>query len=122
SSRATLSWKPLSSLQATLLWEHFQENDDRMRTAKQLCKTAPIPSEIGGAAVPALNTPLAYAAGVYLSQGCAPTSLYSPDAFEVPNGFTLPYYEPLGFNGVPVMSFTFPFNPYASTTQSRNLR
>ena len=27
----------------------------------------------------------------YLSQGCLPASLYSPDAFEVPYGFALPY-------------------------------
>ena len=35
----------------------------------------------------------------YLSQGCEPTSLYSPDAFEVPNGFSLPYAVALGDAG-----------------------
>ena len=29
-----------SKLQTYLIWEHFSEDDDRMRTAKQLCKTA----------------------------------------------------------------------------------
>ena len=31
------------NLQAYLVWEHFSEDDDRMRTAKQLCKTDPGP-------------------------------------------------------------------------------
>ena len=121
SSRVTLAWKPLENLQTTLVWEHFSENDDRMRTAKQLCKTDPTKTEVAGVPVPENGT-LAYAGQPYLSQGCAPTSLYSPDAFEVPNGLTLAYYEPLGFEGTPVMSSGFQFNPYASTTQSTNLR
>ena len=121
SSRVSLTWKPLENLQATLVWEHFSENDDRMRTAKQLCKTDPTKTEVAGVPVPE-NPTMAYAAQPYLSQGCAPTSLYSPDAFQVPNGLTLAYYEPLGFEGIPVTSAVLPFDPYASTTQSTNLR
>ncbi|HUJ02486.1 MAG TPA: TonB-dependent receptor, partial [Rhizomicrobium sp.] len=37
STRVTIGWHPVQSLQANLVWEHFQEADDRMRTAKQLC-------------------------------------------------------------------------------------
>jgi iron complex outermembrane receptor protein len=122
SSRVTIGWKPTSDIQAYLIWEHFSEDDDRLRSGKQLCETAPIPAEIGGVGVSGLQAPLAYAAGIYLSQGCEPTSLYSPNAFEVPNGYTLPYYEPLGFSYVPITAGTVPFNPYASTTQSTNLR
>ncbi len=48
SGRVSIGWKPLASLQATLVWEHFSEDDDRMRTSKQLCKTDPNPTEIGG--------------------------------------------------------------------------
>ncbi len=48
SGRVTLGYKPTEKLQATLVWEHFSEDDDRMRTAKQLCKTAQPPSSIGG--------------------------------------------------------------------------
>ncbi|HVP83413.1 MAG TPA: TonB-dependent receptor [Rhizomicrobium sp.] len=123
SSRVSVAWKPYEKVQATLVWEHFSENDDRMRTAKQLCKTDPTPTEIGG--VPLNfgdNTVQAYAPEPYLSQGCLPTSLYSPDAFQVPNGISLPYYEPLGFELVPVMAKSFQFDPYASTEQSTNLR
>ena len=39
SSRVTLGWNPSDKVQAYLVWEHFGENDDRMRTQKQLCKT-----------------------------------------------------------------------------------
>jgi outer membrane receptor protein involved in Fe transport len=121
SSRVSMGWKPFEKVQTELVWEHFSENDDRMRTAKQLCKTDPTKTEVAGAPVPVNNT-LAYGGQPYLSQGCAPTSLYSPDAFQVPNGLTLAYYEPLGFEGIPVMAQFFPFNPYANTTQSTNLR
>ncbi len=122
SSRVSLAWKPSENIQTSLVWEHFSENDDRMRTAKQLCKNDPNPTEVGGVPVPAAVLILAYSAQPYLSQGCLPTSLYSPDAFQVPNGSALPYYEPLGTRGTPVQANTFEFDPYASTTQSRDLR
>src|SRR6185437_12284553 len=104
SGRVSVAWKPIQDIQATLVWEHFSENDDRLRSGKQLCKTDPTPSDIGGVAIDAGGSygAVAYAPQPYLSQGCRPTSLYSPDAFEVPNGVTLPYYEPLGFEGIPV--------------------
>ena len=54
----------------------------------------------------------------YFSQGCEMTSLYSPDAFEVPNGFSAQYVKAAKFSGTidPLI------DPYASTTQSTNLR
>ena len=121
SSRVTIGWKPFEKVQVMAVWEHFQEDDDRLRTSKQLCKTDPTPTVVGGVPVPKGGV-LAYAAQPYLSQGCLPTGLYSPNAFEVPNGISLPYYEPLGFDGTPVMSRGFAFDPYASTAQSTNLR
>ena len=121
SGRATIGWKPSENVRTYFVWEHFSENDDRMRTAKQLCKTDPTKTEVDGVPVPDNDT-LAYGGQPYLSQGCIPTSLYSTDAFEVPNGLTLAYYEPLGQLGVPVMAAHFPFDPYSNTTQSTNLR
>ena len=93
SGRISIGWKPVENLQATLVWEHFSEDDDRLRSDKQLCKTGQ-------------------------DQGCIMTSLYSADAFEVPNGGLLPYFDGLFGTGVP-LNFG---NPYVSTTQSRNLR
>ncbi len=117
SGRVTLGFKPTAKLQTTLIWEHFSEDDDRMRTAKQLCKTAPIPASVDGVQLSGTGT--TFAPGDYLSQGCLPTSLYSADAFEVPNGYSLPYYSGLSDAGAPIVAG---FDPYASTTQSQNLR
>src|SRR6185437_14569597 len=59
-----------------------------------------------------------------LSQGCLPASLYSPQSYEVPNGFALPYLNALNgdvdlWNKDSSGQFV---DPYASVTQSRNLR
>ena len=51
SGRVTIGFKPFQNVQTYLVWEHFSEDDDRMRTAKQLCNTDPIPTEIGGVPV-----------------------------------------------------------------------
>jgi iron complex outermembrane receptor protein len=125
SSRVTLGWKPSEKMQAYLVWEHFSENDDRLRSGKQLCKTAPSPTDVNG-------VPVVQADGAnrvqdpngYLNQGCVLTSLYSPDAFEVPNGRSLAYYNGLQQLGAPLLGggINNNFDPYASTTQSRNLR
>jgi iron complex outermembrane receptor protein len=118
SGRVSIGWKPAENVQTNFVWEHFSEDDDRMRTAKQLCKTAPIPDMIDG--VPSPGGGGYYSSpGDYLSQGCLPTSLYSADAFEVPNGYSLTYYAPLAIIGTPIRNG---FDVYASTTQSRNLR
>jgi iron complex outermembrane recepter protein len=123
SGRATLSLKPTEKLQAYLVWEHFSESDDRMRTAKQLCKTAQPPTSINGVPMdsPHLNLNGASPVADFVSQGCEATSLYSPDAFQVPYGFSLPYALALGVaaEGNYVNNN---LDPYASTTQSRNLR
>ena len=124
SSRVSIGWKPISNLQANLVWEHFSEDDDRMRTQKQLCKTdpglpsvngvhVPYPGETGGGGITQAFT----VTTAYLSQGCLPASLYSPESFEVPNGYSLPYVV-AGWvsEGVKVI------NPYANATQSTNLR
>jgi len=121
SGRVTLGFKPTEKLQTYLVWEHFSEDDDRLRSGKQLCKTAQPPTSINGVAVPpgGLSESAALSFGAdYLSQGCEATSLYSPDAFQVPYGFSLPYDVALGQTGIANTEV----NPYASTVQSQNLR
>jgi outer membrane receptor protein involved in Fe transport len=118
SGRVTIGWKPVENLQAYLVWEHYSEDDDRMRTAKQLCHKAPNPTEVNGIPV---NTTLkggAFGSYTYTNQGCVPASLYSPDSFETPNGYSLPFYGPTENIGSPVFG---QIDPYASATQSRNL-
>jgi iron complex outermembrane receptor protein len=123
SSRVTVGLKPAENLQTYLVWEHFSESDDRLRSSKQLCKTDYGPG--GTAANPVANiggvlkpVGVGYAMpGDYFTQGCVPTSLYSPDAFEAPLGYALPYILGLQDEGD-----GNPINPYASETQSHNLR
>jgi iron complex outermembrane receptor protein len=117
SGRMTLGWKPASNIQTYLVWEHFSEDDDRLRSGKQLCKTDPGVSEIDGVSV--VGDVGGSAGAASFSQGCAMTSLYSPSAFEVPNGRSLPYYQGLQFAGNWINSSV---DPYASATQSTNLR
>ncbi|HEV2562567.1 MAG TPA: TonB-dependent receptor [Rhizomicrobium sp.] len=123
SGRVTLGWKPASNVQATFVWEHFSEDDDRMRTAKQLCKTAPIPASVDGVPVGNIgeaHSDASFAGADNLSQGCLPASLYSPESFEVPNGYSLSYYTGLVLAGnSPVRPG---FDVYSETVQSRNLR
>jgi len=127
SSRVTLGWKPLPSVQVYAVWEHFSESDDRMRTAKQLCYSdnpTNHPGLLNVLGVPVSEAPPgspindAFAVSTsYLSQGCLPASLYAPKSFEVPYGYALPLVV-AGWvsHGLDVI------DPYASTTQSRNLR
>ena len=121
SGRMTLALKPTEKLQITLIWEHFSEDDDRMRSGKQLCKTVLPPTSINGVHVPGAGLDILGNVGQfnadYLSQGCEATSLYVPDAFEVPYGPSLPYAIALGVTGALSSS-----DPYAGTVQSQNLR
>ncbi len=110
SSRITIGWKPIERLQSYLIWEHFSENDDRIRSSKQLCE-----GDYRSGTVPtgALGGP------GYYSQGCLPVSLYSPEAFQTPNGDSLPYVLALKNIGPRMENFV---NPYLSNVQSPNLR
>jgi len=127
SGRLSVAWKPVQNLQANFVWEHFSEDDDRMRTSKQLCKTDPGLSSVDGVPVPnpgdpsvggssAIGNAFSITTG-YTSQGCLPASLYSPQSFGVPNGFSLPYVVAGWVAGAVAVA-----NPYAGTTQSTNLR
>jgi len=132
SSRVTIAVKPMENLQTTLVWEHFSEKDDRMRTAKQLCKTDPGLNSIDGVPVDDAKTDALGQGLIWqftnanLSQGCLPTSMYNKGdpahgdygAFGVPNGFMLPYVV-AGYFSEFIRDHT---DPYASTRQSTNLR
>ncbi|HEY5238147.1 MAG TPA: TonB-dependent receptor [Rhizomicrobium sp.] len=122
SGRVSIAFKPFEKLQTNLVYEHFSENDDRLRTSKQLCDTDTPPLTIDGAPVAPGSLGLVsggFTLGAdYLSQGCKAASLYSPDSFQVPFGFSLPYAVGGAVAGV----LNDSVNPYASATQSRNLR
>jgi outer membrane receptor protein involved in Fe transport len=121
SGRMTVGFKPTENLQTYLIWEHFSEDDDRIRSSKQLCKKDVPPASINGVDLYPASLNIFGAVSLsqdYLSQGCVATSLYGSDAFQVPYGFSLPYAVSAGVAG-----FANPdLDPYASTTQSTNLR
>ncbi len=113
STRASLRFEPNDRISANLIWEHFEEDDDRLRSGKQLCNRDDR-TEIGGI----MRPPITGYSNLF-SQGCLPASLYSPDSFEAPDGFSLPFYHPLGQLWLPTIDG---LDPYASVTQSRDLR
>jgi len=119
SGRLSIGWKPSQHLQAYLIWEHFSENDDRLRSGKQLCNTAPIPLSVNGQPVPQQinNSALLGGLGAYLSQGCQMGSLYGAGAYGVPDGYSLPYYTIANF-----ASLVTNINPYLSDKQTPDLR
>jgi outer membrane receptor protein involved in Fe transport len=123
SGRLTIGLKPIDHMQMYLIWERFQESDDRMRTSKQLCKNDPGLRSVGGVDLPqsgGISQPdeAFTITTAHLSQGCLPASLYAPESFEVPNGYSLPYVVAGYVSGAMNPSV----DPYASTTQSTNLR
>ncbi len=130
SGRLTIGLKPTANLQMYLVWEHFSEDDDRLRSAKQLCKTdhgpgyQPPPAGFGSGAVTIGDTqePLGPSAisspGGYYLQGCTAASLYSPESFEAPLGYALPYI--VGLRTVFNAHATF-VDPYPDVAQSPNL-
>jgi len=120
STRLSLRVTPNDRLDANFVWEHFEEDDDRLRSGKQTCKQATTPATIGGVATDQGSN------GVlddrrYLNQGCVAASVYSPDAFQTPDGRTLPFYLPLGEIGAPILG-NETYNVYASDLQTRDLR
>jgi iron complex outermembrane receptor protein len=118
STRLSLRFEPTDWISANLIWEHFEEDDDRLRSGKQLCKKDPAPTEINGIPVPPGGGSI-FQAQTYLSQGCLPVSLYSEEAFQTPNGFALPFYGPTSGLGNQIYTF---IDPYLHSTQSRDLR
>jgi iron complex outermembrane receptor protein len=112
--RLTLGWQPTDAFRANLLWERFEEDDNRVRTSKQLCHRDPGPAQVGDfdtAAYKDFPYDLAQ-----LSQGCLPGSLYEDGAFGTPNGASLPYvqgfYQGTAFSQLFNNGFGLGGNPY----------
>lgn len=127
STRATLAWEPSDRFRANVIWQHFEEDDDRLRTGKQLCTKDPGLEKVGN--VPVTNATVRGR----ISQGCLPGSLYDDAAFDTPNGPALVYlYHPrvnspvgaLRQPGQPTRQIYMVSvdDPFAGVTQSRNLR
>jgi iron complex outermembrane receptor protein len=136
SARLTLAFNPTDRIRANLIWERFEEDDNRSRTGKQLCHRDSGPlivgetstaSNFGGWELGPLRSAL-------YSQGCLPGSLYDDGAFGTPNGLALPFVFaplalqyggqwPLGIdeNGT-LQGLLLLEDPYREMMQSRDLR
>lgn len=136
--RASLAFEPEPWFRANLIWERFNEDDNRSRTGKQLCHRDDGPTHVGG--VDLADNVNAYT-GVEVrralfGQGCKPGSLYDDGAFGTPNG--LSYSFILGAiatkdSGVGVgidparplegfQAIIQAVDPYGGMTQNPNLR
>src|SRR3546814_10992459 len=69
SDLVSAQWEPTDNLKASFIWQHFEEDDQRSRTGKQLCTRDEGPAMLGTTVVPDHLRPK-------LSQGCKPGSLY----------------------------------------------
>jgi outer membrane receptor protein involved in Fe transport len=116
SGRVSLLLRPLPNLTGTFIYEHFQEDDDRARSTKQLCAKDESPTVVDGPAGPREITGLDI---FWLEQGCRPVSLYSPESFQTPNAGAIPFIALLYSFTPYIPGYT---DPYAGETQSRDLR
>ena len=126
SGRVTIGFQPFQRLRGNLLWEHFEEDDDRSRTGKQLCHRDPGPDFIGAA--PTVNRFFAPLGPALFSQACKAGSLYDDAAFGTPNGLALPFVYAALTMPVPIQFSPTPewvlkqADPYGGLDQSRDLR
>ena len=141
SLRTTVAFEPTPWFRGNLIWERFEEDDNRSRTGKQLCHRDEGLEMIGSTPVRVENPP-DFAANIQgirnglFSTGCKPGGLYDDNAFGTPNGLALNAVGGLAFLSdffsaitvnTPTGRTRFFFidpnaDPYGGTMQSRNLR
>jgi len=134
SGRITVGFNPTERIRTNLIWERFNEDDNRSRTGKQLCHKDEGPIEIDGMPIDDGTLNRHYFFPLFradFSQGCKMGSLYDEDAFAAPLGLAIPfvwaaavYPGPLGFKDgetAQLLSWAAA-DPYANLKQSRDLR
>ncbi|MEG1453224.1 TonB-dependent receptor [Brevundimonas sp.] len=121
STRLSAAWEPHERFRTNLIWEHFEEDDNRSRTGKQLCTRDQGPTSMAGYTFKTNS----FEQGK-LPQGCLPGSLYDDAAYGTPQG--------AGYAFLPIASRQwstaagsnyspfFNFDPFGGVTQSRDLR
>ncbi len=133
SGRVTVGFEPTESLRANLIWERFEEDDNRARTSKQLCHRDDGPDFVGDTMIEVASaTDTARRRSVFTA-GCKAGSLYDDAAFGTPNGLALPFVFAVG--ALPTIAFAVANDadgnritiidwedPYGGMTQSRELR
>jgi len=92
-ARLGVLWQPTENFRANFLWERFREDDDRSRTGKMLCTRGETPASIDWTdpnGVDRSHPTFAYWTKTTITPGCTPDSLYSDDAYGVPDGRSFP--------------------------------
>jgi len=138
SARVTLAFNPTDRIRSNLIWERFEEDDNRSRTGKQLCHRDDGPEFIGETSVPGTNGESVLlnpdVRRAVFAQGCKAGSLYDAGAFGTPNG--LSYNFVLGLLALRTSFTSIGYlpgssdpatiiddrDPYGGLTQSANLR
>jgi outer membrane receptor protein involved in Fe transport len=112
SGRLSARWKPTDRFTADVMWEHFDEDDNRARVAKQLCIKDPGPTSVGGVAtnLPGRSTQL------YLTQGCLPGDLHGGNGLQAVNSAAT-----LG-GGLGILTGLITGDAYTGKVQDPNLR
>jgi outer membrane receptor protein involved in Fe transport len=115
STRFTLAFNPSDTFSAYLMYSKFNEDDDRNRVGKQLCRHDPGKATVGGVATNSVTAN-------FLSQGCQNGSIYGNANFGAYNTA-----EALaGYYGTAIAAFTgqplATGDMNATTTISRDLR
>ncbi|MFC3070571.1 TonB-dependent receptor [Phenylobacterium soli] len=112
SSRLSVRMKPSDKFTVDLMWEHFKEDDNRSRVGKQLCIKDPGRTSVGGVPtnLPGRSTQL------YLTQGCLPGDLSSPNALQAVNSAAT-----LG-GGLGILTGLITGDAYAGKLSDPNLR
>lgn len=92
-ARTTIAFEPTDRFRANLIWEHFEEDDNRSRTGKQLCHRDTPPEMIGSTTIVDNPTDIFSTLGrpALFSTGCKAGSLYDDGAFGTPNGASIPF-------------------------------
>ncbi|PZQ59811.1 MAG: TonB-dependent receptor [Phenylobacterium zucineum] len=76
-TRATLAFNPTERFRSWVVWDHFEEDDNRSRIGKQFCSKDTGPANIGGLGYStAAGGLIGQIQRGLFSQGCLPTSLY----------------------------------------------
>ena len=112
STRLSARWKPTDRFTADVMWEHFNEDDNRARVAKQLCIKDPGLTSLAG-----VPTNLAgRSTQLYLTQGCVPGDLHGANALQAVNSAAT-----LG-GGLGILTGLITGDAYAGKVQDPNLR
>ncbi|MBI1200320.1 MAG: TonB-dependent receptor [Phenylobacterium sp.] len=84
--RATLAFHPTDKLRTWLLFDHFEEDDNRSRIGKQFCTKDNGPANVGGVGYStAAGGLIGQIERGLFSQGCSSTSLYSANVLGTVN-------------------------------------